>query len=217
MTDLRRLLRGWSPAAALRGGARALSWLLHPFVLPLSLLAVLLSSTLFVFYPLSLKLYLTWVVALYTFVIPLLSLGVLRISDRLSALREVRQGERVAPLAVWVVCCILCVLTLTKVPTALFLRKFFVAEGLCGLLCMVPYLLRWRISLYMTAAGAVVAALTVMNLAGAGALLAPLLVAIAASGLVATARLHLGRHDGMQTLAGFLAGFVVTMAVLLFL
>lgn len=195
--------------------ARLVSWLLHPFVLPLYVLAAVLTSTLFVLYPLSLKIYLVWVVALYTFVIPLLALGLLCVTGRLSDFRSPGRGELLWPMAVWVVCCIFCAVTLTKIPSAVFLRKFLLAEGGCALLCMALNG-RWNISLFMTAAGAVVAAFTVMNLAGAGRVLMPLLLSVAGSGLLASARLCLGRHNGMQVLWGFSAGFVVAMAFLLF-
>ena len=58
--------------------ATGISWVLHPFLLPVYLMAVLLTMTAFSHYPPNVKFYLLWVVALYAIVIPLLSLGVLR-------------------------------------------------------------------------------------------------------------------------------------------
>ena len=67
--------------------ATGISWVLHPFLLPVYLMAVLLTMTAFSHYPPNVKFYLLWVVALYAIVIPLLSLGVLRSLGRISDYR----------------------------------------------------------------------------------------------------------------------------------
>ena len=58
--------------------SNGISWVLHPFLLPVYLMAVLLTMTTFSHYPPNVKFYLLWVVALYAIIIPLLTLGVLR-------------------------------------------------------------------------------------------------------------------------------------------
>ena len=52
--------------------ATGISWVLHPFLLPVYLMAVLLTMTAFSHYPPNVKFYLLWVVALYAIIIPLL-------------------------------------------------------------------------------------------------------------------------------------------------
>lgn len=58
--------------------SNGISWALHPFLLPLYMIGVLLTLTVFAHYPSGVKIYLLWVVALYAIIIPLLALGVLR-------------------------------------------------------------------------------------------------------------------------------------------
>ena len=93
--------------------AHGISWVLHPFLLPLYMLAVLLTLTVFARYPLGVKLYLTWVVVLYAAIIPLLALGVLRSLGRISDSRITAQlvlpnlsgvGNMMVPLMVAVGC-----------------------------------------------------------------------------------------------------------------
>ena len=60
--------------------SNGISWVLHPFLLPLYLIVVLLTLTVFAHYPANVKFYLLWVVVLYAMIIPLLALGVLRSS-----------------------------------------------------------------------------------------------------------------------------------------
>lgn len=196
--------------------SNGISWALHPFLLPLYLIAVLLTLTVFAHYPSNVKFYLVWVVALYAMIIPLLALGVLRSLGRISDYRIDDRRERMLPLLVGAVCYVLCAVTISKIPSAVFLRKFMLAAACCEILCLVVSL-RWKISLHLTAMGAAVALLVVMNIAGVGNMLVPLSVALIASGALASARLYLGCHNGSQVLAGFCGGFCVAALAVLFL
>ena len=169
--------------------ATGISWVLHPFLLPVYLMAVLLTMTAFSHYPPNVKFYLLWVVALYAIVIPLLSLGVLRSLGRISDYRIDDRRERFLPLLVGAVCYVLCLVV-----------SFY-----------------WKISLHLTGMGAVVALLVVMNVVGVGNMLVPLMVAILCAGALASARLYLGCHNGWQVLAGFCGGFAVSVLAVLFL
>lgn len=196
--------------------AGGLSWVLHPFVLPLYLIAVLLTLTVFAHYPSGVKFYLLWVVVLYAMLIPALALGVLRSLGRISDYRIDDRRERLLPLLIGAVCYVLCAVTVAKIPSAVFLRKFMLAAACCEAMCLVVSL-RWKISLHLTGMGAAVALLVVMNVAGVGNMMLPLMIAILLSGALASARLYLGCHNGLQILAGFCGGFAVATLGVLFL
>lgn len=192
------------------------SWVLHPFLLPLYMLAVLLTLTVFVHYPTGVKFYLAWVVTLYAVIIPVLALGVLHSLGRISDYRIDNRRERLLPLVIGAVCYILCALTIAKIPGVDFLRKFMLAAACCEAMCLAVSFY-WKISLHLTGMGAAVALLVVMNVVGAGNMMLPLMVAVLASGALASARLYLGCHNGRQVLAGFCGGFVVATLAVLFL
>lgn len=195
--------------------ARGLSWALHPFVLPLYLMALLLTRTAFAFYPAGVKIYLLGVVALYAILLPVLGLGVLRSLGRISDYRIDDRRERLWPLAIGTVCYALCALTLAKIPSVIFLRKFMLAAACCEAMCLAVSF-RWKISLHLTGMGAAVALLVVMNVAGGGDQVVPLAATLLAAGALASARLYLGCHNVAQVTAGFFGGFVVAaLAVLL--
>ena len=196
--------------------AHGISWVLHPFLLPVYMIVLLLTATTFALFPANLKFYLLWVVLLSAVLIPLLALGVLRSLGRISSYRVDDRRERLLPLLVGAVCYLLCAITLAKIPSVVFLRKFMVAAACCEVLCLVVSL-RWKISLHLTGMGATVALLVVMNIVGVGHMLVPLSVAILGAGALASARLYLGCHNGMQVLAGFGGGFLVATLALLFL
>ena len=193
-----------------------ISWGLHPFLLPIYMMAMLLTMTTFAHYPSNVKFYLLWVVVLYAVIIPVLALGVLRSLGRISDYRVDDRRERMLPLLVGALCYILCAITIAKIPSAMFLRKFMVAAACCKILCLVVSL-RWKISLHLTGMGAVVALLVVMNVVGVGNMMVPLMAAVLCAGALASARLYLGCHNGWQVLAGFCGGFAVSVLAVLFL
>ena len=196
--------------------AHGISWVLHPFLLPVYMNVLPLPPPTLALFPANMKFYLLWVVLLYAVLIPLLALGVLRSLGRISSYRVDDRRERLLPLLVGAVCYLLCAITLAKIPSVVFLRKFMVAAACCEVLCLVVSL-RWKISLHLTGMGATVALLVVMNIVGVGHMLVPLSVAILGAGALASARLYLGCHNGMQVLAGFGGGFLVATLALLFL
>ena len=196
--------------------SNGISWVLHPFLLPVYLMAVLLTMTTFSHYPPNVKFYLLWVVALYAIIIPLLTLGVLRSLGRISDYRIDDRKERFLPLLVGAVCYVLCAITIAKIPSAIFLRKFMIAAACCEVRGLVVSFY-WKISLHLTGMGAVVALLVVMNVVGVGNMLVPLMVAILCAGALASARLYLGCHNGRQVWAGFCGGFAVSVLAVLFL
>lgn len=193
-----------------------ISWGLHPFLLPIYMMAMLLTMTTFAHYPSNVKFYLLWVVVLYAVIIPVLALGVLRSLGRISDYRVDDRRERMLPLLVGALCYILCAITIAKIPSAMFLRKFMVAAACCEILCLVVSL-RWKISLHLTGMGAVVALLVMMNVVGVGNMMVPLMAAVLCAGALASARLYLGCHNGWQVLAGFCGGFAVSVLAVLFL
>ncbi len=198
---------GWTWVADL------VSTLLHPFFVPLYALLVLLSGSLLL---LSTKLYLVGVVLLYTLALPVLMLLILRHLGRLGSYRIDNRRERILPLMLGTLCYLLCALTLLKLPVAMLLHKMMFGAALCQLFCLMVTL-RWKISLHLTAQGGVVAFFSILTIAGNDHMLLPLLLAVFGSGLLASARLYLGCHNGWQILAGFMGGFLIMFLTVLLL
>lgn len=196
--------------------SNGISWVLHPFALPIYTILLLLFCTTFALYPANFKIYILWVVVLYALIIPVLGVLVLRSLGKISDYKINVRNERFWPLLIGAVCYILCAITISKIPSAIFLRKFMIAAASCEIMCLVVSMY-WKISLHMTAVGAIIALLVVMNVAGVGALMIPLMVAIICAGALASARLYLGCHNGTQVIAGFCGGFIVATLAVLFI
>ena len=190
--------------------SRAVSVVLHPLVMPLYVILLLVTGpTQLSYFPASVKFYLLWVTVLYTAVIPLLSVG------RISSLAIDDRRERILPLAIGIVCYLLCAATVARIPSAMIVRKFMLAGACCELFCLAVTFY-WKISLHLAAQGAAAALLVLLTFGNAGNLTGALAVAVLAAGALASARLWLGCHTIRQVAAGYAGGFIVaTLAVLL--
>ena len=195
--------------------AEAVSAVLHPLFVPFYVVLLLVTGpTQLAALPPSVKFYLLWVTALYTAVIPLLAAGVLHSIGRISSLRLDARRERLVPLAIGIVCYLLCAATVSRIPPAMVVRKFMLAGACCELFCLAVTL-RWKISLHLAAQGAVAAMLVLLTVGNAGHLTGALAVAVLAAGALASARLWLGCHTPQQVAAGYAGGFVVALLAVL--
>ncbi len=196
--------------------ARILSWALHPLVLPLYLVLLLFSQTAFALFSSGVKWYLAGTVVLYGSLLPALCVGVMRLRGWIPNLRLADRRERVLPLICGAACYLLAATTIGRVEAALFLRKFMLAAACSELFCALVST-RWQVSLHLTAMGAAVALLVVMNLLSIPRMFNPLLATLLAAGALASARLALGKHTPLELAAGFLGGFSLTLGALFFL
>lgn len=191
------------------------STLLHPFLMPLFMVSLLLfgPTQLSLVAP-SVKFYLLWVTVLYTILLPLLAIGILRHLGRVSSIHIDNRCERTWPLVIGIICYLLCAITVRRIPVFL-IYKLMLAGVYCELFCLgVTHY--WKISLHLTTQGAITAILILLAYGCVGAIDTILYVVIVGSGLLASARLWLGCHNLLQIVAGYVCGFVLaTLALLL--
>lgn len=74
--------------------------------------------------------------------------------------------------------------------------------------------LRWKISMYMTAIGALCGFVFILGIKYLGDVINLLPLLILVSGLVASARLYLKRHTPAQVYAGYIYGAVAVVAIM---
>lgn len=197
--------------------SRALSWLLHPFVVPLYVLGFMLLTDGFLSrLPASIKSYLAWIVVLYAAIVPMLSIAFMRGLGLLKNFGLHSQRSRLLPLLVGAISYVLCAITLSDVAVATIIRKFVLAAACCEVLALVvtPF---WKISLHLICMGGVTAVFTLLSVAGAGQHFWALVATILLSGALASARLHLGAHKSSQIAVGYFGGLVVAMLAMIYL
>lgn len=197
--------------------SRALSWLLHPFVVPLYVLGFMLLTDGFLSrLPASIKSYLAWIVVLYAAIVPMLSIAFMRGLGLLKNFGLHSQRSRLLPLLVGAISYVLCAITLSDVAVATIIRKFVLAAACCEVLALIvtPF---WKISLHLICMGGVTAVFTLLSVAGAGQHFWALVATILLSGALASARLHLGAHKPSQIAVGYFGGLVVAMLAMIYL
>ena len=196
--------------------SRIVSYVLNPLVVPtIAVLILMFGDTVMGSVPLQFKWFFVGIVALNTLFIPGTFIGVMRSLKIVSDLELSERKERVMPMVVVIICYLLCGYMLLNVKVAFLLSKFvYSAIGCVALAFVVNFF--WKISLHMVSAGGLVAMLLVMNVSGFGHLMWWLVAAVLLSGALGSARLYLGCHNLTQVLVGFLCGFIVVFAGMLF-
>ncbi len=197
--------------------AKILSNLLHPFLIPIYVEALLLfSGSIYTLYPMRLKVYLIWAVALYSAVLPLLTMALLKRIQRLRGREIQRRHKMTIMMFVCAVCYLLFAITMMRAPSLIIFRKMASSALLCTMLCIV--LSRFtRTSTHLTAMGAAVAFFVMLNIAGEQAVFWILQWTLLAAGLSASVRLYLGRNRSLQLLVSFVGGFLLTTLSMLYL
>ncbi len=196
--------------------SKIFSAVFHPSFVPIYLVALLLfADSVYDMFPLRIKFYLLWVVALYALVIPFVGRALLKRADKWGGGKIKHLRSKAIPLLLGTCCFLLCAITLMKSPSLIMFRKIALAAAMSELFCLLtlPF---WRASLHMTAMGAATAALVTLNIIGAQNMFWVMMASIIITGMLASARLYLGRNNGIQILAGFIGGFAVSAVTMLF-
>lgn len=195
--------------------AKVISIALHPYLIPTYLtLIILCTDALFMLYPWRLKFYMLWASALYSSIMPIITCGVLHFIGRNPRYKILRRSPRLTTLLVSTGCYALGAINFMGRDS---LGIFFeiATTGLCCCIIMLFCLKWWRISPYMTAAGAAITFLTTLNIIGRSSHLTSLLVAILLAGCLTSARLYLGREDTKQVAWSLLAGIAACLITLI--
>ncbi len=201
----------------LRRLAKIYSYIMHPFLIPIYVMvALLFCPTVYSYYPIKGKLYLLWVVTLFSLILPMLTIALVKRFSRLYFRHLTRKQFYIMSILICSICYLLCAITFMGVPSLLIFRKMIVAALMSELFCLVtiPFI---RISLHLTAIGTAIGIFSMLNIVGEIALFWALLGAFLAAGLLASARLYMGRNRPRQLLIGFVAGIAISLVAMLFI
>jgi len=191
-------------ATILTGFSRGLSYLAHPLLLPT--LSVWFLSSLPGFHAVSvesIRWLLLLLVFLFTFIIPVLLVTMLKVAGRVESLQMENRAERMLPYL------------LTAI-VYYFTYRYLIRSGLptvygvvvLGATTMIITALiiniRWKISIHMMGIGGACGLLH-----GLTALFWPTIILVALAGFVGFARLFLGSHRHGEIYGGFVIGYLL--------
>lgn len=195
--------------------SRTVSYIFHPFLMPVWLLLMLFGTGILPMYlPRVMKNYILTVVIVDTLIVPALAVCLMKMLGLIRDYSLSTRHDRMLPMLAVALCYGVCAWMLGSAPMLFLLRRMMLAALLCIVFAFAVNL-RWQISLHMTAMGAAVGMVSLLLYAGynvvwifCGGMLC--------AGMLASARLYLGKHDPAQVAAGFAGGFIIAALVLLF-
>lgn len=199
-----------------QGIARGVSAIFHPLIIP-TLAFLLFMNTGFYFSALSfdVKRLMLLVVFLCTFLLPLISMGLMNLNTRFKPDLE-RSPDRVVPMLSAAVFYYVGYYVLGQMNVFPVYRIFMISSVLIIILLMLVSI-RWKISAHMAAIGGLIGALIALSLRlglNSSLILAGL---IGIAGLIGSSRLILEKHTAMQVYAGFLIGFSTNFLIIIYI
>ena len=192
------------------------SIILHPLFMPLFGIFILLYSGSFIsFIPVQTKKAILLIFTTGTLFLPLMMILLLWFRGTISNLYLDERSERVLPYVLTFIFYLFTYLLLLRIPVYQFMHSFMLG-GLATLFFLITLNLKWKISAHMTGIGGIAALILAISFKLHINLLPLFILAVLASGILATSRLLLNAHTPAEVYTGFLMGFVVMMGVVVF-
>lgn len=187
--------------------SRFLSYLLHPLLMPLYSMWALLVFDPHVGYFLQPqgRLLLLGMVALMTFLFPLISVLLMRRTGAISSIELPRREERAAPYLMTLLYGGMTLYLLFRTPLHPIAYALFIGI-LCAIAISATITTWWKISAHMVGIGGFVGMLFGLQVVHGLDLFIPIVVAIFLAGMLATARLLTSDHTHAQIHAGVAVG-----------
>lgn len=184
--------------------AFAVSMLFHPLLLPLYVLFITFNTgTVFTYIPAYTQNMSYLLTLLGVTLIPLLCLPLLKWLGLIEGYRLVQKQDRVFPVLVTIVGAFIVFYFSRNLPYSNIVRQFYLIMVimLSGFMIVT---IRWKISMHMTAIGALCGFVFILGMKYLGDVINLLPLLILVSGLVASARLYLKQHTLPKCMSGIL-------------
>ena len=191
--------------------AKAVSYILHPLIVPtLGMLVLYNSGTYLSYLPPELKRWILLIVFLLTYVVPLAFIPFFMYQRMMMNLKMESRKERYIPLVVSLLLYGICYTIVGRIPIPETYHIFMLSSVLAVAATLLITLV-YRISLHMVGAGGLVALIGFLAFHLKVDLQFYLAVAVLLAGIIGTARMILGAHSQDEVYTGFLTGFAVVL------
>ncbi len=193
--------------------SKAVSYMLHPFFMPVLGVLILLSGTHLILLPLEGKITILKVVAVCTILLPASILPIMYYQKLITHVELSQRSERLVPIFISVIFYATAYYTLHRMGAPLLVNHFLLATVICLALAGLIHL-KWKISLHMIGIGGIIGLLSAISFLLHIPIQFYLVIFILLAGTIGTARLYLQEHSQEQIYGGFLLGFVATFGIL---
>lgn len=196
--------------------AYGISVIFHPLIIPtLAFLMLMNSGFYFALLSFDAKKIMLLVVFLSTFLLPLISIGLMSLNSRFKP--DLDKGpDRVLPMLSTAIFYYVGYYALGRMQIYPVYRVFLISSILIIVILMLVSI-RWKISAHMAGIGGLIGAIIALSLRLGlnSSLLLAILIGIA--GLIGSSRLALRKHTPLQIYAGFLAGFFTNYLIIIYI
>ena len=194
--------------------AFAVSILFHPLLLPLYVLFITFNSgTIFSYVPAYTQNMSYLLTLLGVTLTPLVCLPLLKWLGLIENYRVMHQQDRVFPVLATIVGAFIVFYFSRNLPYSNIVRQFYLIMVimLSGFMIVT---IRWKISMHMTAIGALCGFVFILGMKYLGEVINLLPILILASGILASSRLYLKRHTPAQVYVGYIYGATAVVCIL---
>jgi len=197
--------------------AKAITILFHPLFMPVyGLLIIFNAPTLFFYLPGGIKRIILFILLINNVLLPMGMILLFRFRNLINSFSMEENSERVIPLLTVSVLYFITSFVIIRLNLPLFLKAYFESVSILSLIIFVINF-RYKISVHSAGAGALTAVVIITWLIMKENLVWFLVPVLIISGMILTARLKLNVHNPAEVYSGFLTGFTVVAAVMLFL
>jgi len=194
--------------------SKLLSNLLSPFYTPMWILTVLFFCSYLKMLPMWYRLFVLFMVFVFTVIIPRMGINMFRTMMRWSHWQLSHREHRHMPYILTIASYTVCIVLLTRMNVVMCVRGVVMAAFVSQIICVFVNAW-WKVSTHMVGMGGLVGALVAF---GYLFYFNPLWYAcgmILLSGLLGTSRMILRQHSLAQVLVGFFIGFVCALIFIL--
>ena len=192
-----------------------ISILFHPMLMPLlGIFLIFQSGTHISYMPFEAKRIIYFVVAITSCILPLSALPLLYQLKIIKSFRMETARERFIPILLTAFFYYMGYLLLRKMGVPTMIDRFILSTLIVIIgASIISYF--WKISLHMAGIGGVTGAIIALSFRYEFDMTMWIALLLIASGLTASARLHLGDHNPLQVYAGYFFGFVIVVGTIL--
>ena len=151
-------------------------------------------------------------VAFYSLLLPLSLYVIAHYIQRLNGLND--SLKSLLPMGVVALCLVVCAVAIHQIVFSFLVFRVLVA-ALCCLLVSMGVSFFTKLNLHLVALGGLLGLLGVLCGIGIGRLQTAFVVALLATGLLASAQLYLNKNNALQVLYSVLCGMVVAVSALI--
>lgn len=187
--------------------AKIFSYIFHPLLMPVIGLFVVFNSNSYINFaiPAELKQATLLLIGVSTFIIPSLITLLLLNRGYISSLEMPTSKERILPYGFTIVFYIFTIYMLKQAPIPQIIFDFMIGAVVSVIFAFLINL-KWKISAHMIGIGGLTGALIAMTFLLEANMISYIILAILASGIVATSRLVLNAHTPNQLVYGYFLG-----------